>query len=388
MKVKDIVAAVESVLPERRPIHHHEYHFSKRECALAELFLCSQGRMSWLDKTKELLADACQVDHVILTSSGTAALHVALLAAGVKPGEEVLVPTLTFAGTAHAVSYCGAIPNFVDGALGLNAYKLRRYLERTTTGTPDRRGRLNIKTERVISALIVVDLLGFSADWTKLSDVANEFGLTVIEDAAQALGATLGNRPCGSFGKAAALSFNNNKIVTGCGGGAVLTNDEWIAAKAHQLATTGRINHAWKIQHDTIGYNYRMNELSAALIYSQLERLSNILEAKREILSKYEKVLDLVPILKASPWQGEPNYWLTTILSESKDDLLEALSKKQIYARELSTPLHSLPYYADCPHDNMSYAEHTFHRAVCLPSGVNLCPKFASFQAVEPTKLP
>lgn len=376
-----LVQAIASVLPKRRPIYHHEpYTLHREKQNIAE---CLEGGIAndeWVKKLEEELRRVCGTSQAIAVSSGTAALHVTLLATGVKAGEEVLVPSLTFAGTANAITYCGAIPNFVDGPLGISAYKLRRYLERTTCANPDKRGRLNCKTGRVISALIVVDLLGFPADMQKLSVVADEFGLILIEDAAQALGAKIGNQPCGSFGKAAILSFNNNKIVTGNGGGAVLTNDEWLAAKVHQLATTARTTHPWRVEHDAIGYNYRMGTINAALACAQMERLPVLLVAKRALLARYEGALvDFkgVTLLKATEaWHGAPNYWLITLIFKKagdctvdREELLEQLYDYGIHARSLFTPLHKLPMYAGNPRDSMQYAENTFSRTVCLPSG-------------------
>lgn len=376
-----LVAAIASVLPKRRPIHHHEPY--TLHCEKENIEQCLEQGIAndhWVKKLEEELRRTCGTTQAIATSSGTAALHVALLAAGVKSGEEVLVPSLTFAGTANAVSHCGAVPNFVDGPLGINPYKLRRYLERTTCANPNRRGRLNCATARVISAVVVVDLLGFPADWQKLSEVADEFGLILIEDAAQALGAKIGNQPCGSFGKAAILSFNNNKIVTGNGGGALLTNDEWLASKAHQLATTARTTHPWRVEHDAIAYNYRMGAINGALACAQMDRLPVFLVAKRALLARYEAaVADLkaVALLKATePWHGDPNYWLSTLIftkpgdcTAERDALLEELHQNGIYARALFTPLHKLPMYAGNPRDKMQYAENTFSRTICLPSG-------------------
>lgn len=380
MTVREIVRAIEGVLPERRPIRHHEPHIYDKELQYVnEALYDGVAGDNWVKRLEAELACVCGTTQAIVTSSGTAALHVVLLASGIQPNEEVLVPALTFAGTAHAVSYCGATPNFVDGSLCINPYKLRRYLERTTCANPNRRGRLNCKTGRVISALIVVDLLGFPADWVRLSALADEFGLILIEDAAQALGASLGNQPCGSFGKAAILSFNNNKIVTGNGGGAVLTNDEWIAAKCHQLSTTARTGHPWKVEHDALGYNYRMGNLNASLACAQLERLQQFVSAKKALFSRYDEALQgLAPLLKANEsWHGSPNYWLITLMLKPehrnlRDDILNQLHEKGIHARALFTPLHQLPHYAKCPQDTLHYAEDTFSRAICLPSGVAL----------------
>jgi perosamine synthetase len=375
MQVK-LADAIEEVLPKHRPIGHHDAAINGKEWVAVSDCLNDLTSDKYVTLLEDKISHYCDVSSVIATSSGTAALHLALLAVGVKPGEEVLVPASTFAGTAFAVSYCGAIPNFIDGTVRINAYKLRRYLERTTVKNWNRRGRLNSKTGRVISAIIAVDLLGFPNDMEKLAAVADEFGLTLIEDAAQALGASLGNRRCGSFGKAAILSFNNNKIVTGNGGGAVLTNDEWIAAKVWQLATTGRIKHPWKIEHDAIGFNYRMKNINAAIACAQFDQLDFFLQKKRELRDRYKRAISEIKevglLLTGEDWQGKPNYWLNAMLVPNKDReaVLDELNKRGIGARSLYTPLHKLSMYEDNPRDDLRSAEILASMVVCLPSGI------------------
>ena len=378
MSTRCIADAIESILPKRRPIAHHEPCVNGREAAFIKTYLDQGvGNDVWAKRVENDLIRRIGVSHAVAVNSGTAALHLALLAAGVRPNDEVLVPTLTFAATANAISYCGAIPHFVDGPLSVNAYKLRCHLADITKKGENGRGRLNTKTNRVISALIVVDLLGFPADYAKLEQLADEFGLVLIEDAAQALGAINGNRMCGSFGKAAIFSFNNNKIVTGNGGGALLSNDEWLVAKAWQLATTAKVPHPYKMEHDAVGFNYRMNGLTASMIAAQLEQLDQFVVAKRAINDKYREALKgCAEVLTAQPWQGVPNNWLTTIMlqpNENRDELLTELHKRGILARALFQPLHLAPMYADCPRDdNLLSAETTAKRAVCLPSGPGL----------------
>lgn len=383
MNVSKIADAIEGVLPERRPIAHHEPSINGKEKAFVNECL-DRGIVGdqWVKRAESMLAGYCGTQYAVGVGSGTAALHLALLAAGINPGEEVIVPTLTFVATANAVRYAGAVPNFVDGALGINAYKLRRYLENTSTPNKDGRGRINNKTGRVISALIVVDLLGFPADMPKLSALAEGFNLIMIEDSAQALGSSIGNQRCGSFGTASIFSFNNNKIVTGNGGGMLLTNDEWVAAKAWQLATTAKVPHAYKMEHDALAFNYRMGNLSAAVVCAQLERLEEFLDAKKVLLARYKEALapfGEVELLTAKEhWHGSPNYWLVTMLikpqfSSYRDKLLDELHNRGIQARALFTPLHKLSMFADCPRgDNLAYAEQTVDQAVCLPSGVGL----------------
>lgn len=377
------MSAITSVLPVGQTIHHHSPSFCVDEVeAITEgLYRDPFGTQIILENN---LAEYVGTSQVLAVSSGTAALQLALMAAGVRPGEEVLVPTLTFAGTANAVVQAGAIPNFIDSSIRVSSYKLRRYLENTTARQNGK--RVNVKTGRAVTALIIVDLLGFPADMERITEVAYEFGLIIIEDAAQALGSSLQGRKCGSFCDAAILSFNNNKIVTGLGGGALLTNDEFLAAKAHQLANTGRIPHKWKIEHDAIGYNYRIPTLSAALVCQQLSRIDEFLAAKVKIRDMYNKALngcqDAKILISGGGWEGEPNYWLTTLVLEDgsiRDEIFEELTKRGVGARAMFTPLHKLPIYDDFPRQlNMDSSEDLFKRLICLPSGAKLCPKPSS----------
>lgn len=364
-----LVDAIDQFLPKNRPISHHE-----------PLVTFPPGAV--IRDLELRLSKYCGVDQCVAVASGSAALHLALLAIGIKPGEEVLVPSLTFVATANAVRYVGAIPHFIDGALSINVRKLRKFLVDKTKSTGDRRGRLNLETNRVISALIVVDLLGFPAELEKLEDLAHEFNLKLVEDAAQALGSSLGARKCGSFGDAAIFSFNNNKIITGGGGGALLTNDAWVAAKAWSLATTARLPHQWKVAHAEHAFNYRMTSLSASLILDQLNKIDAILAYKRRLFDNYKGALFAckeIEFLEATEeWQGSPNYWLTSVklnpvYADKFDKIMDELANRGIGARAIFTPLHLLPMFNGCPHDsNMLYCEDSAKRIICLPSGKGL----------------
>lgn len=381
--VSDFVARVASVLPKRRPIEHHEPEINGTELdSINSALVAGISGRKLADEFSASLSKACDVPYVTLTSSGTAALHVALLAAGVEPNDEVLVPSLTFAATANAVVFAGAVPNFVDGALGINAYKLRCYLIRETGRHESKVGRVNTKTGRRIRAIVVVHLLGCPADIAGLSKVANDFGLVLIEDAAEALGSQAGNRPCGAHGLVGILSFNNNKICTSNGGGAILTSDPWVAAKAWQLSTTARLEHPWKVEHDAVAYNYRMGEINAALGLAQLERLEEFLVRKSNLAGKYSNALAGcrgVGLLAPRMHSGDRcNNWLVAVELDSRcasqrDEILDALHAEGIKARALFTPLHQLPMYKDHPRDSMGYAEDTASRLICLPSGAGLC---------------
>ncbi len=360
---------IDRILPKRRPIGHHEVNVPIPGCHIVQ-------------ELQQKLAEYCGVKHCVALSSGTAALHLALKTLGVRPGEEVLVPSLTYIASANGIRYCGAIPHFVDGHINICHFKLRSHLNHNTVRTPDRRVRLNWRTNRVISALMTVDLLGFPADNENFEKLAKDFDLVLVEDAAEALGSTLYGRKCGSFGNAGILSFNINKIVTGDGGGALLTNDEQIAAKAAHLSSVARIPHPWKVEADSLGYNYRMPSSCATLVLNQLCRLDKILASKLKLLEMYREALkdcDEAELLTSrESWQGEPNYWLiTAILNHGikLGDIMTKLHEKGIQARALFTPLHTLPMFKDCPRmDYMEFCEDLTTRAVCLPSGLGLVP--------------
>lgn len=382
-----IVESVASVLPARRPIGHHEPSLGDRELkAINKCFAQGLTGYKAINTFEDMLAARCGVRHAIAVSSGTAALHLALVAAGVKPNDEVLVPALTFVATANAVVHAGAIPNFIDGPLNINAYKLRCYLHRQTVKAPTSGPRVNRNTGRPVTAIVAVDLLGVPANMAELEHVANEFGLVLIEDAAEALGSRIGNRACGSFGRASILSFNNNKIVTTGGGGAVLTDDDWLAAKVHQLATTARMPHAWAVEHDAVAWNYRIGNINAAVGCAQMERLDEFLEKKRKLFERYRgRLADCadIELLDGDDGAGSVgdrtcNNWLTAMKLDpragvgARDALLGALCEVGIMARALFTPLHMLPMYRDNPRDNLLSAEDAWRRTVCLPSGADL----------------
>lgn len=377
-----IVEAIASVLPARRPIGHHEPSLDGHELkAINDCFRDGLTGYKAISAFEDTLAARCGVRHAVAVSSGTAALHLALTAAGVKPNDEVLVPALTFVATANAVVHAGAVPNFVDGSLNINAYKLRCYLHRQTVKAPTG-PRINRVTGRPVTAIVAVDLLGVPADMAELEIIASEFGLVLIEDAAEALGSRIGNRACGSFGRAGILSFNNNKIVTTGGGGAVLTDDDWLAAKVVQLATTARLPHKWAVEHDAVAWNYRMGNINAAVGCAQMEKLDGFLEKKRRLWVRYRDVLAVcggVELVDYCAGQGHgANHWLVALKLDPRAGdsarvaLLDALCAAGIMARALFTPMHMLPMYRDNPRDNLLSAEDAWRRTVCLPSGADL----------------
>ena len=319
---------------------------------------------------EEALAEQVGVPDVVAVSSGTAALHLALLMHGVGPGLDVLVPTFTFVATANTVRYTGARPVFVDcdpATWQIDPDLVAEELERRA-----RRGTLP-------AAVVTVDLYGQTADYDRLEDACRRHGVPLIEDAAEALGATYRGRQAGSFGEAAVLSFNGNKIITTSSGGALLSSSTALTSRARHLSTQAR-EAAVHYQHVDLGYNYRMSNLLAALGLAQLRGLDGRLARRRRVNERYREALAGVPgitFMPTAPY-GEPNNWLTCILVDpealgrTRDDLQHALEADDIEARPTWKPLHLQPLYEGTPAVGGSAAEEIFRHGLCLPSGSSL----------------
>jgi len=312
--------------------------------------------------------------------NGTAALHVALKLAGVCPGDEVLLPALTFVATANAVAYCDATPHFVDSAedtLGVDPQALRAYLSHAAEL---RSGQcVNRATGRVIRALVPMHAFGHPVDIEGVMAVAHDFRLALVEDAAESLGSTVGGRHTGTFGLLGTLSFNGNKTITTGGGGAILTNDAKIAKHAKHLTTTAKVPHRWAYLHDEVGYNYRLPNLNAALGCAQLEQLPTFVAAKRNLYEKYRAALAEVPAVRlvTEPRGCTSNYWLQTLLldetaADQRDAILATTNAAGLMTRPVWSLMHSLPAYQACPRMDLPVAKSLERRLVNLPSSASL----------------
>jgi len=329
-----------------------------------------------LDKFENQLKAFTGAEHVVAVSNGTAALSLALLASGIVPGQEVLIPALTFVATGNAVLHAGAIPHFIESdssTLGVNTKALIGYLEETTT---NKEGRLvNVKTGRVIAAIMPVHVFGHIGDMTGLTELAREFNLLIIEDAAEALGSFQDGIHAGCFGKCGIISFNGNKIITTGGGGVVLTNDPNIATTARHLATTAKIPHRYEYFHDRIGFNFRMPALNAALGCAQMEKLPEYLKLKKKLKDNYSRNFANVHGCEfiENPAQSQSNNWLNAIqlTPENKSErntVLNALNERGFGSRPIWALLNTLPHFADCPAMALPVAEHLAARIINIPS--------------------
>jgi dTDP-4-amino-4,6-dideoxygalactose transaminase len=320
-----------------------------------------------VDAFEERIAARCGRRHAVALSSGTAALHLALLQVGAGPGTAVIVPTLTFAATANATVYTGAEPVFVDCDAESGTLDPELLEEALTS----------LRADGVrVAAVVPVDLLGRSADYTRLTPVCERFDVPIVSDAAEALGASHASRPAGSFGLMAALSFNGNKIMTTSGGGMLLTDDASIAARARYLSTQAR-QPAVHYEHTEIGYNYRLSNVLAALGLAQLERLDAMIGRRRHLRDEYARLFEAVPGVRVFQRAGDDadNCWLTAVLVDpqeagwSNDDLRAALDEADIESRPLWKPLHRQPVFEGARSYLNGSADRLFATGLALPSG-------------------
>jgi perosamine synthetase len=378
----DIIGAIRSVVGPR-PVALHEPRFGGNEAAylkecLDSTFVSSVGK--FVDRFEAELAAYTGARHAIAVMNGTAALHVAMQLAGVKPDDEVLIPALTFVATACAVRYCGAVPHFVDSeerTLGVNVAALRDYLQ---SATESRAGQcVNRSSGRVIRALVPMHVFGHPMDIEAALALARDFHLVLIEDAAESLGSTVHGRHTGTFGLMGTLSFNGNKTVTTGGGGAILSDNTELARRAKHLTTTAKVAHRWEYQHDEVGYNYRMPNLNAALGCAQLEQLDGFVAAKRRLFERYQTAFAHVAqvTLLSEPNGARSNYWLQTLLLDEsaaaqRDWILAASNDAGLMTRPVWTLMHRLKPYRDCPRMNLSAAESLARRIINIPSSSHL----------------
>jgi FlaA1/EpsC-like NDP-sugar epimerase/dTDP-4-amino-4,6-dideoxygalactose transaminase/lipopolysaccharide/colanic/teichoic acid biosynthesis glycosyltransferase len=323
-----------------------------------------------LDAFEAELADRCGVPHAVALSSGTAALHLALLQVGVSPGDDVLVPTATFAATANAVAYCGARPCFIDA--DPVTWQMSPVLLAAELAERQQRGNLP-------AAVVTVDLYGACPDYNLILAVCAEYGVAVVEDAAEALGATFAGRPAGSFGAAGVLSFNGNKIITTSSGGALLCHDRSAADRARYLATQARRPVA-HYEHAEVGFNYRLSNLLAAFGRGQLATLDERIARRRAIQARYREAFADLPgvAFPATEPAGTTNAWLTCITLEpgvaalGPEELRLELEARNIESRPLWKPMHAQPVFRGHPARLDGTADRLFATGLCLPSGSGL----------------
>jgi perosamine synthetase len=338
---------------------------------------------AFVDQFEQQMAEYIGAKHAVATVNGTAALHVALLVAGVQPEDEVLVSTLTFIAPVNAIRYVGAWPVFIDAEPEYGQMDVAALGEFLTHQCLWKSGHLwNRLSGRRVKAVLPVHVLGHPVDLDPLLDLARRYNLLVIEDASESLGATYKGRKVGQLGDAGCFSFNGNKVMTTGGGGMILTHHEAWAAKARYLTAQAKDDPVEYI-HREIGYNYRLTNVQAALGCAQLEQIDSFLNAKRQIAQRYSQALATLPglaLMRQAP-RAESSFWLYTIRIDAAQygadsrQLLKSLADARIQARPLWQPIHLSPAYAKLPPSRCPVAERIYREALSLPSSVGLQPE-------------
>jgi len=357
-------------------IRGNEWEYIK-EC-LDTNWVSSVG--SFVDRFEDLTAEYVGTKHAVATINGTAALHTALMVAGVAPDDEVIVSTLTFIAPVNAIRYVGAWPVFMDAEpryWQMDPAKLETFLERQCRWQNG--SLINKNSGRKIKAILPVDILGHPCEMGPILELANRYGLVVVEDATESLGAGYKGQMVGRSGDISCFSFNGNKLITTGGGGMIVTdNPEW-ADRARYLTTQAK-DDAIEYIHNEIGYNYRLTNIQAAMGVAQLEQLPQFIAKKREIAHNYNLAVSTWEEITPMPTQPDtdPTYWLYTILLDDKTTVdqrkavITGLNAKGIGSRPLWHPIHGLPPYAGCQAYMMEHADRLYARAVSLPSSVGL----------------
>ncbi|EDP5393124.1 aminotransferase LegC [Campylobacter jejuni] len=342
-------------------------------------FVSSVGE--FVTRFEEALKEKTKARFVIATNTGTAALHIALLANGIDENCEVITQSISFVATANAIAYTGAKPVFLDideNTLSLSPKALEHFLENQTYQKDNL--SYNKTTHKPIKACVIMHTFGLSAHIKAIKELCEKYHILLIEDAAEALGSTYENKALGTFGKCGILSFNGNKIITGGCGGAILSDDENLAKLARHLSTTAKIPHPYEYDHDRIAYNYRLCNINAAILLAGLENLELFLENKRELAKIYKdffKNHDKCKFIDEKS-NEKSNFWLNTLLFKDenlRNIFLEECLKNNIFVRPVWKSLPSLKAFQNCQSNELINTKKLEKRLINLPSSVRIVNK-------------
>jgi len=360
------------------PLHEPRFLGNEKkylnEC-IDSTFVSSAGK--FVEDFEKKIAKYAGAKYAIATSSGTSALHISMIVAGVDKDSEVITQPLTFVATCNAISYCNAKPIFVDvekDTMGLSPFALRAFLENNTT--IKNKQCINNKTSKVVKACVPMHTYGHPCKIDKIKKICDEHYIFLIEDAAESVGTLYKNRHTGTFGQLGAMSFNGNKIITAGGGGCIVTDDKTLAEKAKHLSTTAKVPHKWDFNHDIVGYNYRMPNLNAALLVAQLEKLNDFIINKRNLANKYEVFFKSMNYnFFKEPKDSKSNYWLNSIILKNKNQLdkfLEETNSKGIMTRPVWTLMNKLPMFKDVQCNDLKNSNWLAERVANIPSSVRV----------------
>ena len=361
----------------------HEPRFNEEEVknlknCIESTFVSTVGQ--YVNQFENEIANYTKSKRAIAVVNGTSALHIALKLSGVEENEEVICPALTFVATGNAIRYLNAIPHFVDcneKTLGIDPLSLLTWLDKTCEKISG--ALVNKNTGRKISAIMPMHTFGHPSEIMKIIEIGENFGIPIIEDAAESLGSFYKDKHTGTFGKFGVLSFNGNKIITTGGGGVILTNDIDLANKAKHITNTAKVPHKWRYIHDEIGYNYRMPNLNAALGCAQLRKLDDFCKSKRNLYLKYEEAFRNFQgiTLFHEPSFSRSNYWLQTLildkgLENELENILEFTNNNGIMTRPAWDLLPYLKIFESCPKAPLPVAHSLSKRIINIPSSAYL----------------
>ena len=360
------------------PLHEPRFVGNEKkylnEC-IDSTFVSSVGK--FVDQFEADVAKFTGAKYAIATVNGTAALHIALLMAGVKQNDEVITQPLTFIATCNALSYIGAKPVFVDvdrDTLGLSPEKLAHFLANNTEMVHGE--CVNKTTKRKIKAVVPMHTFGLPINIEALIEVCQKYNIEVVEDAAESLGSYYKGKHTGTSGLLGTLSFNGNKTITTGGGGMILTNSEELAKKAKHITTTAKIPHRWDFDHDMLAYNYRLPNLNAALGCAQMESLPSYIKNKRELASLYQDFFkDKTQQFVLEPNNTESNYWLNALIFsdiKERNSFLEETNDNGVMTRPIWKLMNNLSIYGESQTGNLENAIWLEDRVVNIPSSVRI----------------
>ena len=339
-------------------------------------FVSSVGK--YVNIFEKKLKNYTKSKYVLVTNSGTSALHICCIVSGIKKNDEVLLPTFNFVASSNVLLYLGAVPHYVDvdeNSLGIDIPKLDNYLKKISV----KKGKYiyNKKTKRRIIAIFPTHIFGHPGNIDSILKLAKKYNLNLVEDASESIGSFYKKKHLGTFGKAGALSFNGNKTITTGSGGAILLkkfNDYTLAKKLINICKT---DHFWKLEYNGLGYNYRMSNIQASLGCSQIKNLEKIISKKYLLLKKYKKIFKKFSYLKVFEhfYPGRPNYWLHTIilnknLSSIRDKILNKANKEKLMLRPAWKLMHRLPHLKKFPRMDVTNSVSLEKRLINLPSSI------------------
>ncbi|MBT7462369.1 MAG: LegC family aminotransferase [Bacteroidetes bacterium] len=377
---QDLIEFIKSLYPGLYPVPLHAPIFTGNEKKYMQncidtTFVSSVGK--YVTQFEEITTQYTGAKHAVAFVNGTAALHIALQVAGVERGDEVITQSLTFVATANAIAHAGAEPVFVDvdmDTLGMSPVALSKWLKSNVFMDAETKSAVNITTNRTISGIVPMHTFGNPCRIDEIVAVANQYNIPVIEDSAESLGSTYRQQHTGTFGLVGVFSYNGNKTITTGGGGMIITNNEELAAKARHLSTTAKISHRWEFSHDEIGYNYRLNNVSASIGVAQMEKLEEYLVSKRQTSEAYSTFCKSHSIeFFQGLAEGQANNWLNAIIMKNRserDAFLIATNDNGVMTRPLWKLMHKLDIYMHCQHDGLENSLFLEDRIVNVPSGV------------------